>query len=121
MIRRPPRSTLFPYTTLFRSLCRLNSAITLIAAKNSVDRIENRNVDDGHRAAGASGSELLAKSPDLTGRYWRVIETAGVNGDRVPAMNGVSRIFWSQRGARGLHAAKARAKEIAKAQRTRVV
>src|SRR2546429_1570039 len=25
MIRRPPRSTLFPYTTLFRSLCRLVS------------------------------------------------------------------------------------------------
>src|SRR5260221_8403702 len=24
MIRRPPRSTLFPYTTLFRSLCRAN-------------------------------------------------------------------------------------------------
>ena len=24
MIRRPPRSTLFPYTTLFRSLCRVN-------------------------------------------------------------------------------------------------
>src|SRR5205823_11854443 len=23
MIRRPPRSTLFPYTTLFRSCCRL--------------------------------------------------------------------------------------------------
>src|SRR2546423_4836613 len=23
MIRRPPRSTLFPYTTLFRSICRL--------------------------------------------------------------------------------------------------
>src|SRR3712207_7000405 len=23
MIRRPPRSTLFPYTTLFRSACRL--------------------------------------------------------------------------------------------------
>src|SRR3712207_8938140 len=26
MIRRPPRSTLFPYTTLFRSLPRLRSA-----------------------------------------------------------------------------------------------
>src|SRR2546422_7803602 len=26
MIRRPPRSTLFPYTTLFRSLLRLDSA-----------------------------------------------------------------------------------------------
>src|SRR5256885_9675029 len=24
MIRRPPRSTLFPYTTLFRSPCQLN-------------------------------------------------------------------------------------------------
>src|SRR5688572_30920582 len=24
MIRRPPRSTLFPYTTLFRSLCELS-------------------------------------------------------------------------------------------------
>ena len=27
MIRRPPRSTLFPYTTLFRSECRKNSAL----------------------------------------------------------------------------------------------
>src|SRR5260370_13719467 len=26
MIRRPPRSTLFPYTTLFRSLCWCRSA-----------------------------------------------------------------------------------------------
>src|SRR2546422_3247666 len=29
MIRRPPRSTLFPYTTLFRSLDRLESATSL--------------------------------------------------------------------------------------------
>src|SRR4029079_19835861 len=27
MIRRPPRSTLFPYTTLFRSRCRRSSAV----------------------------------------------------------------------------------------------
>src|SRR2546428_9903216 len=27
MIRRPPRSTLFPYTTLFRSNCRLASVL----------------------------------------------------------------------------------------------
>src|SRR2546430_8534541 len=27
MIRRPPRSTLFPYTTLFRSLLALSSAL----------------------------------------------------------------------------------------------
>src|SRR2546430_5207042 len=25
MIRRPPRSTLFPYTTLFRSVCRVTA------------------------------------------------------------------------------------------------
>src|SRR2546425_3440694 len=27
MIRRPPRSTLFPYTTLFRSSCALSSSM----------------------------------------------------------------------------------------------
>src|SRR2546426_5926213 len=29
MIRRPPRSTLFPYTTLFRSLQRINAELLL--------------------------------------------------------------------------------------------
>src|SRR3712207_6877301 len=28
MIRRPPRSTLFPYTTLFRSLCKVLFTMT---------------------------------------------------------------------------------------------
>src|SRR2546425_9731095 len=32
MIRRPPRSTLFPYTTLFRSLSATASTITFAAA-----------------------------------------------------------------------------------------
>src|SRR3954462_12482276 len=31
IIRRPPRSTLFPYTTLFRSSTRLNSSHTIIS------------------------------------------------------------------------------------------
>src|SRR5260221_4953016 len=31
MIRRPPRSTLFPYTTLFRSLWRLYPGLTTVA------------------------------------------------------------------------------------------
>src|SRR2546422_3763692 len=35
MIRRPPRSTLFPYTTLFRSLLR-NPAEVQVAARNAV-------------------------------------------------------------------------------------
>src|SRR5256885_12451920 len=29
MIRRPPRSTLFPYTTLFRSVCRVSPLVFL--------------------------------------------------------------------------------------------
>src|SRR5260221_5188303 len=33
MIRRPPRSTLFPYTTLFRSNYDTNAALTQIQSK----------------------------------------------------------------------------------------
>src|SRR5256885_11278112 len=40
MIRRPPRSTLFPYTTLFRSL-----AVNAVAIDQSVSAIEI--IDDG--------------------------------------------------------------------------
>src|SRR5258708_39301257 len=46
MIRRPPRSTLFPYTTLFRSLCL--SALVLVSACG---------------AAGPGGSEQPAAVP----------------------------------------------------------
>src|SRR2546422_4365890 len=44
MIRRPPRSTLFPYTTLFRSLWTkavVNSAINPVTA---IARVRNRDV-----------------------------------------------------------------------------
>src|SRR2546430_11145652 len=43
MIRRPPRSTLFPYTTLFRSIARqlgVLEVLLLIAVEAHVDRIE---------------------------------------------------------------------------------
>src|SRR5258708_22152170 len=38
MIRRPPRSTLFPYTTLFRSAAL--SAHTLLSAKQAAEQAE---------------------------------------------------------------------------------
>src|SRR5437868_13892364 len=44
MIRRPPRSTLFPYTTLFRSLCGANGVMGLygcIALKDITDGTSN--------------------------------------------------------------------------------
>src|SRR3989442_8513380 len=38
MIRRPPRSTLFPYTTLFRSRCKPATATPSRAARAAVAR-----------------------------------------------------------------------------------
>src|SRR2546422_1577837 len=38
MIRRPPRSTLFPYTTLFRSLARWASGADLLLAECSLPK-----------------------------------------------------------------------------------
>src|SRR5256885_4566677 len=44
MIRRPPRSTLFPYTTLFRSQC-LHTNQPAVVYCNSFFRIEKYAVD----------------------------------------------------------------------------
>src|SRR3712207_8115561 len=40
MIRRPPRSTLFPYTTLFRSAVDLDLARALLAGEVAPQRLE---------------------------------------------------------------------------------
>src|SRR3989442_9145227 len=48
MIRRPPRSTLFPYTTLFRSLKNYPAAVAsfkAVLALNPDDPITNYNLD----------------------------------------------------------------------------
>src|SRR3712207_7735210 len=61
MIRRPPRSTLFPYTTLFRSLLHPRAA----------------RPDQGREAgllAGAEGGELLRRRPP--GRGAELLEAA---------------------------------------------
>src|SRR3712207_7335806 len=43
MIRRPPRSTLFPYTTLFRSYCELEQArLRWREAADALAAIRNR-------------------------------------------------------------------------------
>src|SRR2546426_8462398 len=60
MIRRPPRSTLFPYTTLFRSAIQPGGAVAISAAPRAAA------VDAGHRVldpgigpAATSGPRLL--------------------------------------------------------------
>src|SRR3712207_8010937 len=55
MIRRPPRSTLFPYTTLFRSL--LQHGLPVLAGVHLGDRVDQRglvgvgDLRGGHDAA----------------------------------------------------------------------
>src|SRR6266478_9266832 len=54
MIRRPPRSTLFPYTTLFRS-------------RQPDDAVDHRAAAAGHRArAGRGGRGRLPRSEEHT-------------------------------------------------------
>src|SRR5260370_17601763 len=40
MIRRPPRSTLFPYTTLFRSVAELGSRLADASSSSSQERLD---------------------------------------------------------------------------------
>src|SRR2546425_8902435 len=42
MIRRPPRSTLFPYTTLFRSCRHASSLVSLTAGQSSLSESSAR-------------------------------------------------------------------------------
>src|SRR2546425_3828813 len=74
MIRRPPRSTLFPYTTLFRSLVNVFAGINrcdwvaqgVVQAVRDVGvpvplvvRLAGTNVEDGRRILKESGLEIL--------------------------------------------------------------
>src|SRR2546430_8109144 len=63
MIRRPPRSTLFPYTTLFRS----ERLVALAADKQLLDRrtldeVYERRVDDEDPRSEEHTSELQSQS-----------------------------------------------------------
>src|SRR5256885_9140086 len=63
MIRRPPRSTLFPYTTLFRSFTqiRLNAAYTHV----------ERAVLEGDRLTVLTNAGVVQELDALTGKtYW---------------------------------------------------
>src|SRR5256885_6202536 len=81
MIRRPPRSTLFPYTTLFRSRC--------CAARG------------GDPASGAA----LSSSPSTPG--WRVMTTARSEehtSELQSPCNLVCRLLLEKKKARAVHA-----------------
>src|SRR6202789_4605617 len=46
MIRRPPRSTLFPYTTLFRSVHEIPAELALDACGNAIRRAVGRRSEE---------------------------------------------------------------------------
>src|SRR5256886_5945276 len=71
MIRRPPRSTLFPYTTLFRSGIAAIAQDALVA------------VDVAHRAAARRRVEeprIIGEEPRIVGRRFDLAEIDGPDG-----------------------------------------
>src|SRR2546426_8002511 len=80
MIRRPPRSTLFPYTTLFRSHVR-PPVVELVAVDGEVGRagVERRHADlvdapvgigrEARKPAGDVGPRLDRKSTRLNSSH----------------------------------------------------
>src|SRR5258708_21129437 len=58
MIRRPPRSTLFPYTTLFRSLFHLDQRVVGIVAALDL-RAVRRRVDEQDPGASQGRRQFL--------------------------------------------------------------
>src|SRR3712207_7571520 len=69
MIRRPPRSTLFPYTTLFRSAGEQRN-VEFGALLHDVGKI-------------AVPKEIINKPGPLTDDEWEVIKTHTVEGERM--------------------------------------
>src|SRR5256885_16380738 len=71
MIRRPPRSTLFPYTTLFRSV-----VVGIPAAAEIGMRVIDPRVDDRDPRPGSIGAEVPVAPPSKDERH-TVVEARG--------------------------------------------
>src|SRR5256885_8798039 len=72
MIRRPPRSTLFPYTTLFRSL-RLNPGQPL-TTQEMLDAFRKSSMDLNPKNAATILYTALSRNPKferVAGKAWR--------------------------------------------------
>src|SRR2546429_6350596 len=69
MIRRPPRSTLFPYTTLFRSQYRQARAVAHVVGIGLEGKPEHRQRPAGDRAAARRDDPLDRKSTRLNSSH----------------------------------------------------
>src|SRR5258707_5768577 len=64
MIRRPPRSTLFPYTTLFRSICTKSPGsrvLTTLKSRASARRQPSRTRSEEHTSELQSRQYLVCR------------------------------------------------------------
>src|SRR2546425_10191136 len=66
MIRRPPRSTLFPYTTLFRSALEARRVVRVEHAHDGPSRLSERAHPPGMRAR-TGGCEFSQHTPAVIG------------------------------------------------------
>src|SRR2546422_5073729 len=94
MIRRPPRSTLFPYTTLFRSQSGIGRGLIDMASLNAIN-------SKMHKAVNQAGGRIEAVfyCPDTAesqspcrkpspGMFFAVAERFNAALERVPAVGG---------------------------------
>src|SRR3712207_7366096 len=66
MIRRPPRSTLFPYTTLFRS----EADALVVVSSDAVYKLDYREVAESHLGSGAEVTMVTTEvAADDAARY----------------------------------------------------
>src|SRR2546429_3466017 len=65
MIRRPPRSTLFPYTTLFRSICEVRKGEDLREYTITPEEVGFTRVTDRHAFQGATPAYNAKMLKDL--------------------------------------------------------
>src|SRR2546425_9196737 len=67
MIRRPPRSTLFPYTTLFRSSSALHSRLRQICQNHHIFCLASQEAGQvGVLQSGARQAQILRRSEEHT-------------------------------------------------------
>src|SRR2546426_7103661 len=62
MIRRPPRSTLFPYTTLFRSICTVSGAYIVQPTPGAPPGIRNDRASSVAANGSSQNDQLLRRA-----------------------------------------------------------
>src|SRR5688572_30956131 len=72
MLRRPPRSTLFPYTTLFRSRVRVQSSILNIPNGSAAVPVRAGAGQDLHLSGAATGADPDRKSTRLNSSHSQI-------------------------------------------------